>query len=84
MAVRGWTLFMGGAGYFRTRNYGDQAKFALAGDPNGSVEELKDLCNGESQMVKALPKIAKAATSEELRAGFEEHLEQAGAARRPA
>jgi ferritin-like metal-binding protein YciE len=40
------------------------------------VEELKDLFSAESQMVKALPKMAKAATSEELRAGFEEHLEQ--------
>jgi ferritin-like metal-binding protein YciE len=40
------------------------------------VEELKDLYNAENQLVKALPKMAKAATSEELRAGFEEHLEQ--------
>ena len=40
------------------------------------LEELKDLYSAESQMVKALPKMAKAATSEELRAGFEEHLEQ--------
>ena len=40
------------------------------------VEELKDLYSAESQMVKALPKMAKAATSEDLRAGFEEHLEQ--------
>lgn len=39
------------------------------------VEELKDLYNVNSQMVKALPQMAKAATSEELRAGFEEHLE---------
>ena len=40
------------------------------------VEELKDLYNAENQLVKALPKIAKAATAEGLRAGFEEHLEQ--------
>ena len=40
------------------------------------VEELKDLYSAESQMVKALPKMAKAATSEELRAGFQEHLKQ--------
>ena len=40
------------------------------------IDELKDLYNAESQLVKALPKMAKAATSEELRAGFEEHLEQ--------
>jgi ferritin-like metal-binding protein YciE len=40
------------------------------------VEELKDLYNAENQLVKALPKMAKAASSEELRQGFEEHLEQ--------
>jgi ferritin-like metal-binding protein YciE len=40
------------------------------------VEELKDLYNAENQLVKALPKMAKAATSEDLRAGFEEHLTQ--------
>src|SRR5271154_6065576 len=40
------------------------------------VEELKDLYSAENQLVKALPNMAKAATSEELRAGFEEHLEQ--------
>lgn len=40
------------------------------------VGELKDLFNAESQLVKALPKMAKAASSDELRAGFEKHLEQ--------
>jgi len=40
------------------------------------IEELKDLCSAENQMVKALPKMIKAATSEDLRTGFEEHLEQ--------
>ena len=40
------------------------------------VEELKDLYSAESQIVKALPKMIKAATSEDLRAGFEGHLEQ--------
>ena len=40
------------------------------------VDELKDLYNAENQLVKALPKMAKAASSEELRQGFEEHLEQ--------
>jgi ferritin-like metal-binding protein YciE len=40
------------------------------------VDELKDLYSAESQLVKALPKMAKAATSPELRAGFEEHLKQ--------
>jgi ferritin-like metal-binding protein YciE len=40
------------------------------------VEELKDLFSAENQLLKALPKMAKASTSEDLRAGFEEHLEQ--------
>ena len=40
------------------------------------VHELKDLYSAETQLVKALPKMAKAATHEELKAGFEEHLEQ--------
>ena len=40
------------------------------------VDELKDLYNAESQLIKALPKMAKAATSDDLRAGFEHHLEQ--------
>ena len=40
------------------------------------VDELKDLYSTENQLLKALPKMAKAASSEELRQGFEEHLEQ--------
>jgi ferritin-like metal-binding protein YciE len=40
------------------------------------VNELRDLYNAENQMVKALPKMAKAASSPELRQGFEEHLKQ--------
>src|ERR1700678_1492696 len=40
------------------------------------IDERKDLYSAENQLVKALPKMAKAATSGELRAGFEGHLEQ--------
>lgn len=40
------------------------------------VDELKDIYSAETQLVKALPKIAKAAVSAELRNGFEQHLEQ--------
>src|ERR1700747_2769689 len=40
------------------------------------VDELRDIYNAEIQLVKALPKMAKAATSQVLRAGFENHLEQ--------
>jgi len=37
-------------------------------------EELKDLYSAEKQLLKALPKMAKKASSEELRAALEEHL----------
>ena len=40
------------------------------------IDELKDLFSAESQLLKALPKMAKAASSDELRTGFEKHLEQ--------
>ncbi len=40
------------------------------------VDELRDIYSAENQLVKALPKMAKAANSSELRSGFEEHLEQ--------
>jgi ferritin-like metal-binding protein YciE len=40
------------------------------------TEQLKDLYSAEKQLVKALPKMAKAATTDELSSGFEEHLEQ--------
>jgi len=40
------------------------------------VDELRDIYNAERQLTKALPKMAKAATTEELRNGFTEHLEQ--------
>jgi ferritin-like metal-binding protein YciE len=38
-------------------------------------EELKDIYSAEKQLVKALPKMAKKARSEELREALEEHLE---------
>ena len=40
------------------------------------LDELKDSYSAENQLVKALPKMARAATSEDLKAGFEEHLKQ--------
>jgi len=40
------------------------------------VEELRDIYDAESQLVKALPEMANAATSEDLRSGFRKHLEQ--------
>ena len=40
------------------------------------VHELKDIYHAEKQMTKSLPKMAKAAASEHLKASFEEHLGQ--------
>lgn len=40
------------------------------------IDELKDLYSAETQLVKALPKMAKASVHDELRQGFEEHLRQ--------
>ena len=40
------------------------------------VDELRDLYNAENQLLKALPKMAKAVSSEELKNAFEKHLEQ--------
>jgi ferritin-like metal-binding protein YciE len=40
------------------------------------VEELRDLYSAETQITKALPKMAKAASDPKLKAAFEQHLEQ--------
>lgn len=40
------------------------------------VEELRDLHHAENQLVKALPKMAKAASHDELKEGFTKHLAQ--------
>lgn len=40
------------------------------------IEQLRDVYNAEKQLVRALPKMAKAANSDELRSALEEHLEK--------
>ena len=40
------------------------------------VEELQDLLSAESQLAKALPKMAKAATNPKLKLAFQKHLEE--------
>jgi len=40
------------------------------------IHSIKDLYSAETQLVKALPKMAKAATDPDLKAGFETHLEE--------
>ncbi len=40
------------------------------------TDELKDIYSAENQLIKTLPKMAKAAESSDLRNAFEKHLEQ--------
>tara|TARA_R110002020_G_scaffold161283_8_gene346261 strand:- start:6050 stop:6745 length:696 start_codon:yes stop_codon:yes gene_type:complete len=40
------------------------------------LDTLKDIYYAERQIVKALPKLAKAASSRELKVGFEQHLQE--------
>lgn len=40
------------------------------------VDELKDLLSAESQLVKTLPKLAKAAHNPKLKAAFEKHAQE--------
>ena len=40
------------------------------------LDELRDAYDAEKQLIKALPKMAKAAESDELRTAFETHLEE--------
>jgi ferritin-like metal-binding protein YciE len=40
------------------------------------LEQLRDLYDAENQLIKALPKMAQGADSEQLSEAFEEHLEQ--------
>jgi ferritin-like metal-binding protein YciE len=40
------------------------------------LNELRDIYDAEKQLARALPKMAKAASSEQLRVAFEEHLEE--------
>lgn len=40
------------------------------------LNELRDLFSAENQLLKALPKMAKAASSEDLKGAFDKHVEQ--------
>jgi ferritin-like metal-binding protein YciE len=40
------------------------------------IDELRDLYNAEKQLVRALPKMAKSASDDQLRQAFETHLEE--------
>jgi ferritin-like metal-binding protein YciE len=40
------------------------------------IDELKDLLDAERQLLKALPKMEKAAENDQLRAAFEQHEQE--------
>ena len=40
------------------------------------IDELRDVYDAEKQLIKALPKLAEAASSPELKEAFESHLEE--------
>ncbi len=40
------------------------------------IEQMRDLYDAEKQLVKALPKLAKTASNEQLKEAFQEHMEQ--------
>jgi ferritin-like metal-binding protein YciE len=48
----------------------------LASLEDAFMTELRDMYNAESQLVKALPRMAKAASAPELQSAITEHLEQ--------
>jgi len=58
----------------------DDRTTSSAGEPDMIeellVEQLRDLLHAEGQLVKALPKMAKAARAESLKAAFEQHFEE--------
>ena len=56
------------------KNQEGQAGFDESGLKDLFLDELKDIYWAEKHLAKALPKMAKSATSDELRSDFEQHL----------
>jgi len=40
------------------------------------IEELRDIYHAEKQLIRALPKLAKAASNDQLKQAFQQHLEE--------
>jgi ferritin-like metal-binding protein YciE len=59
-------------------NSGDSTSQKQGGKTIADVfeTELKDIYNAEKQLVKAIPEMAEAASSEDLKQAFEDHLEE--------
>ena len=60
----------------QTRNRKEKGNMNLETLKELYVNELRDLYNAENQLIKALPKMAKGASSDELKEAFGKHLEQ--------
>jgi ferritin-like metal-binding protein YciE len=73
-----WITRSGGRPMNKSRGarYGSWTMSKITTTTELLVEELKDLYSAESQLLKALPKMAKAAESEELQEAFTNHLKQ--------
>jgi ferritin-like metal-binding protein YciE len=57
-------------------NFEEKTNMTITSTHEMLVEQLRDLYDAEKQLVKALPKIAKAANSGELREAIEGHLQE--------
>ena len=66
----------GGGACPKTRNPNNSLIMKLDSLRTLWIEELRDLYSAETQLVKALPKMAKKATNPELKEAFESHLEE--------
>lgn len=62
------------ARFTSTKTNYDKMKFSSLNDLY--IEQLKDLHSAETQLTKALPKMAKAASDPQLKAAFAGHLEE--------
>jgi ferritin-like metal-binding protein YciE len=58
------------------RSKGERIAMQLESLKDLYVDELKDLYNAENQLLKALPKMAKAASAPELKTAFTSHLRE--------
>lgn len=54
----------------------EETKMSLRTLEDAFVDELRDLLSAEKQLAKALPKMAKSASSDQLRAAIEHHLQE--------
>ena len=74
------TIARSAHGRGQTRGRSTESEFEPGSEGNELqelfLEELADIYNAEQQLTKALPKMAKAAQSDELRQAFESHLEE--------